>query len=72
MAIHIEELLLKHKLLTTEQLSLALAKQIGTHRTISDIIVELGFMTREALLQFSAEQLKVPYIDLKRYPVMLV
>ena len=66
---YIAEILLEHKLITHEQLNLALEQQKKTDKKIGQILVELGFIKEEKLLELLSQQLRIPYIDLRFYSI---
>jgi len=64
---YIAEILLEHKLITQEQLNLALERQKKSDKKIGQILVELNFIKEEKLLELLSQQLNIPYIDLKYF-----
>src|SRR5579883_1241060 len=66
---YIAEMLLDKHLITKEQLEKAFAEQKKTDKKIGRILVDLGYIEEEKLLHLLAEQLHIPYIDLKDYPL---
>lgn len=67
--IRLGEILLQQKLLSQEQLQLALAEQQRTGRKLGRIFVENGFATEDAISGALARQLNIPYINLKQYQI---
>lgn len=67
--LHIAEMLLDKGFITREQLDKALALQQSTDKKMGQILVELGYIKEEKLLQLLAEQLNLQLIDLKTYPL---
>jgi len=67
--IRIGELLVRHQIITEEQLQNALAEQKRTGSKLGHTLVELGYLSRTGFLKFLAQQLQVPYIDLRRYQI---
>src|SRR5690348_8142546 len=65
--IHIGELLLEHQLLTPEQLATAVAQQNATGGKLGEILIDLGYIKEDKLLDLVAKQLQIPYVDLKNY-----
>lgn len=65
----IGEILVQQKLLSQEQLKLALDEQKRSGRKLGRIFVENGFVTEEEISQALAKQLRVPYMNLKYYNV---
>lgn len=66
---YIAQMLLDKGLITKDQLETAVALQKSTDKKIGQILIELGYITEEKLLQLLSEQLKIPLIDLKTYPL---
>ena len=62
-------LLVEQGLLTPEKLAEALREQERTGRLLGRVLVENRFVTEEQVARTLAGQLKVPYIDLRRYEV---
>jgi len=67
--LHIAEMLRDKGLITQEQLDTALSLQHSTDKKIGQILVELGYIKEDKLLGLLAEQLHIPFIDLKSYPM---
>jgi MSHA biogenesis protein MshE len=65
----IAEMLLEKGLITKEQLDTAMALQKTTDKKVGQILIELGYIKQEKLLQLLAEQLNLPLVDLKTYPL---
>ncbi len=65
--IRIGDLLVKNGVITEEQLNKALATQRLQGGKLGNTLVELGYVTSMQFLEFLAEQLQVPYIDLKYF-----
>jgi len=66
---YIAEMLLEKKLITDKQLTTALAEQEKTGKKIGRILVELGYIDEVNLLRILSEQLHIPFVDLKDYPL---
>ncbi|MFO1377156.1 MAG: GspE/PulE family protein [Steroidobacteraceae bacterium] len=64
--IRLGELLLEQRALSDEQLRAALAEQKRTGRKLGRVLTDLGFLTENALHEFLARHLQVPFIDLKQ------
>ena len=60
-------MLIAQKLISQEQLNTALADQKKSGRKLGRVLIENGFITEEQLLNQLAQQLDIPYIDLKRF-----
>jgi len=50
--------------LTTEQLSLAMRKQVGTRRFLGEVLVDLGYVSAEDVARSLSQQLDISYYDL--------
>src|SRR3990167_1554588 len=62
-------MLLEKGLITREQLETAIALQKTTDKKMGQLLIELGYIKEDKLLQLLAEQLNLPLIDLKTYPL---
>lgn len=62
-------ILINNKLLTQEQLKVALEVQVKRGGRLSDIIVELKFIKEEDLISTLSQSLGLPLIDLKRFKI---
>jgi MSHA biogenesis protein MshE len=65
--IRIGDLLIAHKVISQDQLNAALTDQKKSGRKLGRVLIENGFITEGQLLNFLAQQLNIPFIDLKRY-----
>ncbi len=65
--IHIGKLLLNNNLLTQEQLDTAIARQKSTGDRLGQVLVNMGLIKENQILDLLAEQLKIPLIDIKNY-----
>jgi len=65
--VYIGELLVKKQLITQEQLDAAVAQHNATGERLGQALINLGFIKENTLLQILAEQLHIPYVDLKNY-----
>ena len=63
--IRIGDVLVAEKVISTEQLQLALEAQKRTGKKFGRVLVEQGFATEEQFAQALARQLSVPFINLK-------
>ena len=63
--IRIGDVLVAEKVLSGEQLGLALEAQKRTGKKLGRVLVEQGYATEEQIAQALARQLSVPYINLK-------
>ncbi len=68
--IHLGDLLVRQKLITPEQLQLALSQQSGGHK-LGRVLVDNAFVTEDQISEAIAKQLNIPYINLKYYSVNL-
>ncbi len=69
--IRIGNLLVQEKLISEEQLALALEQQKRSGRKLGRVLIENGFATEEGISETLAKQLKIPYLDLKYYNINL-
>jgi len=67
--IRIGNLLVQEKMISQEQLSLALEQQKRSGRKLGRVLIENGFATEEAISEALAKQLKIPYLNLKFYNI---
>ena len=65
--IRIGDLLVKNGIITDEQLMNALATQKKTGGKLGNTLIELGLVTSQQFHEFLANQLQLPFIDLKHY-----
>jgi MSHA biogenesis protein MshE len=61
------ELLLADKIITQEQLDTALDKQEKTDRKLPEVLMDLGYVKEEVLLNTIAKQLHVPFLKLSQF-----
>ena len=69
--VRIGNLLVQEKVISQEQLALALEQQKRSGRKLGRVLIENGFVTEEAISEALAKQLKIPYLNLKFYNVNL-
>jgi len=67
--IRLGNLLIKEKLISQEQLDLALDQQKRSGRKLGRVLIENGFATEEAISESLAKQFKIPYLNLKNYNI---
>jgi MSHA biogenesis protein MshE len=67
--IKIGELLVQAKIITEEQLQLALKYQKEKGGKLGSIIVSMGFATENSLLEAISQQLNMPFLDLAHYKI---
>src|SRR5487761_1916628 len=70
--IRIGGLLVQEKLISQEQLDLALAQQKRSGRKLGRVLIENGFATEEVISEAVAKQLKIPFLNLKHYNINMV
>jgi MSHA biogenesis protein MshE len=63
------DVLLQQKLVTEEQLAVALEQQRGTGRRLGRLLMEAGVVTEEVVVHGLARQLRVPAVNLKSFPL---
>ena len=67
--VRLGEILVRQKLLTEEQLALALSEQKRSGRRLGRVFIERGFVTEEEISEALAKQLQIAYINLKYYHI---
>lgn len=70
-AIPIGQLLVDEKIISSEQLGLALEEQKKSRKRIGEVIVELGFASERDILRTLAQRLSVEYVDSPLFVVEL-
>ncbi|HET7306365.1 MAG TPA: GspE/PulE family protein [Gammaproteobacteria bacterium] len=65
--LRIGDLLVNHRLISENQLQQALAEQKRSGRKLGRVLIDLGFVEEDNLLQLLSRQLDIPVIDLKHY-----
>jgi len=65
--IRLGELLVEQKLITAEQLQATLERQKQGGGMLGHLLIELGFIEEERLMNVLSEQLLLPVIDLRQY-----
>ena len=63
------DLLLQQKLITQEQLELALEQQVHSRLKLGRILSNNGFVTERNISETLAKQLNIPFIDLKQFQI---
>ena len=66
--IRLGDLLVENKLITVDQLNLALTEQKKLGRKLGGTLIELGMIDEDSLLNLLSNQLSIPLIDLNNYP----
>jgi MSHA biogenesis protein MshE len=67
--VRLGDLLVQHKLISQDQLKLALEQQKRTGRKLGRLLVDNAFVTEEQICEELARQLNIPYINLKYYNI---
>src|SRR5471032_258343 len=67
--VRIGNLLVQEKLISQEQLTLALEQQKRSGRKLGRVLIENGYATEEGISETLAKQLKIPYLNLKHYNI---
>jgi MSHA biogenesis protein MshE len=67
--IRLGNLLIKEKLISQEQLDLALEQQKRSGRKLGRVLIESGYATEEGISEALAKQFKIPYLNLKNYNI---
>ena len=65
--IRLGEILLQQKLISQEQLQIALDEQKRSRRKLGRVFVDSGFVSEDTISGALARQLNIPYIHLKQY-----
>ncbi len=65
--LRIGDLLVEHKVISENQLQTALSEQKKAGRKLGRMLIDLGFLSEDQLLEFLSRQLQVPFIDLHHY-----
>jgi len=65
--VRIGDLLVQNKVITDDQLQLALQKQKSSGMRLGRTLVSMGYVTEDKFLEFLSEQLNIPFIDLRRF-----
>lgn len=66
----IGDLLVNHGLITAEQLQEALAKQKDSGDKLGKVLIDMGAIEEKRFLEFFAEQLGMPLVDLTKYKIV--
>lgn len=69
--VRIGNLLVQERVISQEQLDLALEQQKRSGRKLGRVLIENGYATEEAISEGLAKQLKIPYLNLKYYNINL-
>lgn len=64
---YIAEMLLDNHMITEKQLDDAMKIQENSDKKIGEILVDLGFINENQLIELLSQQLNVPFIDLRNY-----
>ncbi|NGZ84593.1 GspE/PulE family protein [Duganella aceris] len=67
--VRLGEILVQQKLLSEEQLGLALTEQKRSGRKLGRVFIENGYVTEEQIAGALARQLNIPYLNLKFYNI---
>ncbi len=67
--IQIGKILLEQMLITEEQLEKAMTEQNQSGKKLGQALVDLGFVDEDQLLQVLSNQMNIPLIDLRNYPI---
>jgi MSHA biogenesis protein MshE len=67
--IRIGDLLIENKVISEMQLNAALAEQKKTRRKLGKTLIDLGYIQESQLLTLLSQQLKIPYLELQKYPI---
>ncbi|HET9844033.1 MAG TPA: GspE/PulE family protein [Gammaproteobacteria bacterium] len=67
--IRLGDLLLKHNVLSQNEIESAVNMQSETGMKLGNVLIELGFIDETNLLRFLAEQLNISFIEIKNYQI---
>jgi MSHA biogenesis protein MshE len=67
--IRLGDLLVEAGIISQKQLEFALAEQAERGRKLGQVLVDLEYIPEEKLLKFLSEQLRLPLVDLRHYPL---
>jgi len=67
--IHIGKLLVDNNLITLEQLEKAIAQQKITGQRLGRVLVDMQFIDEEHMLKLVSNQLEIPFVRLKDFPL---
>jgi len=67
--VRLGDLLVEKKIITKQQLQDVLQVHKSSGRKLGQLLIEKGYITENALLSLLATQLKITFIDLKKYPI---
>jgi MSHA biogenesis protein MshE len=67
--IRIGDLLVENKIISETQLQAALDEQKKTRRKLGKTLIDLGYIQEVQLLTLLSQQLKIPYVELRNYPI---
>jgi len=67
--VRLGDLLVEKKIITEQQLQNILHIHKSSGRKLGQLLIEKGYITENALLSLLATQLKITFIDLKKYPI---
>jgi len=73
-AVRLSEILLERKLITPENLEVALKEQTApgkTYRRLGEILIGLGFVSEQDMLKALSEQLSLKYLTFSEFPKVL-
>lgn len=65
--VRIGDLLVSNEVITEDQLQQALQKQKSTGLRLGRTLINMGFVDEDRFLGFLSEQLRIPFVDLRRY-----
>ncbi len=65
--VRIGDMLVAHKVISEQQLEDALNEQRHSGRKLGRVLIDLGFISEDQLLDFLSRQLSIPVVDLRHY-----
>ncbi len=65
MALRLGDILVENKLITVDELNIALSEQQKTKEMLGQILIRMGFVAEKDILQVLAKQQGIPFVELK-------
>ena len=65
--LHLGKILLENNLITPDQLDVAITTQKSTGERLGRVLIDLGYIKEDKLLELVSHQLEIPYVDVKNY-----
>src|SRR5579872_3748614 len=65
--IQLGQLLLDSQVISQDQFDAALARHNASGEKLGRVLIDMGFVKEEVLLEMLSKQLRIPFVDLKNY-----